>query len=261
MNTLQNLEQSFQNYLLHDDQAIFHHVVGTNKVPVDVRLGIYSNAYRSRLHEALTVSYSALEHYLGYESFETLCYAYIDAHPSEFRSLRWFGDQLPTFLEHHLPYNALPYLAELAQFEWAMDLAFDAAGLRVIQLEDMQNIPHDAWLNMRLQVHPSVHRLDLSWNVVQIWQAIADEKIPDEPYDSALKVRWIVWRKELTTQFSSLPEDEAWAIDALMNSATFGEICEGLCRWVDEQNAGMHAASLLKGWITAGLITGISIDL
>ena len=261
MTTLLNIENTFLDYLLHENQSIFQHIIGTNKVPVEVRLGIYGHAYRSRLQEALMTSYSILHQYLGDEQFETLCDAYIDSHPSQFRSIRWFGDQLPTFLNNHEPYHEYPYLAELAQFEWTMALVFDAADSPIMQLEDMQKIPPEAWGDMHLKVHPSVHRIALSWNVVQLWQAITDDQELDEPQQSATNVPWILWRNELTTQFSSLSDDEAWAIDAVASGSTFGELCEGLCQWIEEQNVGMHAASLLKGWITSGLITDASFEL
>ena len=70
---------------------------------------------------------------------------------------------------------------------------------------------------------------------------------------------FVLWRNGLTSQFSSLSEDEAWAIDAMIKGLTFGELCEGLCQWVDEEEAGMHAASLLKGWIMMGFITAVVI--
>jgi hypothetical protein len=255
MTKLIELEQPFQNYLLHENNDILQHVVGTTKVPVDVRLSIYGHAYRARLHEALMTTYSVLHGYLGDEQFETLCYEYIDAHPSHFRSVRWFGDELPNFLNEH--YHEYPYLAELAQFEWTMALVFDAADSDVLPLADMQAILPEAWIDMRLAVHPSVHRLSLSWNVVQIWQAVSNDESPEEPQQTEASVDWLLWRNDRVSQFSSLAVDEAWAIDAMINGATFGEICEGLCQWVDEENAGMHAASLLKGWIMAGLITEV----
>ena len=260
MTQLLDLEHSFQNYLLHTDLDIFRHVVGTTKVPVDVRLEIYGFAYRSRLHEALTSSYPVLHRYLGDEAFEALCYTYIDTNPSPFRSIRWFGDQLPTFLSQIEQYQEFPYLAELAQFEWAIALVFDATDSPVMQLEDMQHIPPEAWTDMQFKIHPSAHHLPLSWNVVQIWQMLNDEQTPDDPQQSESSVNWILWRNELMTLFSSLSDDESWAINAMINGATFGEICEGLCQWVDEENAGVHAASLLKGWLMAGLITEVIVN-
>ena len=257
MTTLLNIEDKFQNYLLHSSQDIFHHIIGTTKVPADIRLAIYGNGYQARLHEALVASYPILERYLGSDPFEELCYAFIDHYPSPYRSIRWFGDKMAEYISLHSQYKEYLYLSELAEFEWAMALVFDAADSSIIQLEDMQHIAPNAWEGMRLSVHPSIHRLSLAWNVVQIWQAITDDAPLCEPLQSPSKVVWILWRKDLISQFSSLAEDEAWAIDAIINGLTFGDVCEGLCRWVEEEEAGMRAASLLKGWITAGLITNI----
>ena len=259
MNKLLDIEKKFQNYLLHSSTDIFNQVISTDKVSAETRLEIYGCAYRSRLHEALSTSYSVLEQYLGSEPFEELCYEYIASHPSQFRSIRWFGHQFAVFLKNHPHYKNFPYLSELAELEWTMALVFDAADSDVLQLEDMQNIPPEAWINMRLHVHPSVHSMSLAWNVVQIWQTITDEQTPAEPHMSTSKIGWILWRKKFMSQFSSLSEDEEWAIGAMINGLTFGEICEGHCQWIAEDNAGVHAASLLKGWITTGLISNVII--
>src|SRR5271169_6033809 len=95
---LKNLESQFQNYLMHSNPEIVKHTDSTEKVPAEVRLDIYGNAYRSRLIEALTASYPILELYFGTDDFEELCLAYIAAHPSEYRSIRWFGDKMADFL-------------------------------------------------------------------------------------------------------------------------------------------------------------------
>ena len=151
-------------------------------------------------------------------------------------------------------------MAELAQFEWTLALVFDAADSRVIQLEEIQTIPPEAWADMRLKAHPSTHCLSLNWNVVQIWQAITEDHVLPEPQQNTGPLDWIVWRTDFMSQFSSLTTDEALAINAMMDNHTFEELCEGLCQWIDEDNVGMHAASLLKGWITSGLIVEVLID-
>ena len=258
MSELQRLQNQFQDYLLNSNPLFQNSIVNTKKVPAETRLAIYNNAYRSRLIDALAANYPVLQTYLGGEQFEELGQAYLSAYPSSFRSIRWFGNQLANFLNEHPDYNAFPYLAELAQFEWTLTLVFDAADNTTLQMEDMGKIPPDAWIDMRLQAHPSVHRLHLSWNVVPIWQAISDDKIPPDPIQYPIPIHWILWRKEFTNHFCSLTEDEAWAIDALLKASTFSEICEGLCQWIDEEEAGLRAASLLKGWISEGLIANVT---
>lgn len=259
MDDLIHLQNQFQEYLLQDNEQIIRHIVSTDKVPAEVRLGIYSHAYRARLVEALAASYSVLQKVLGEETFEELAFAYIEDFPSANRSIRWFGDKLSDFLLKRPQYKLLPHLSELAQFEWAMGLVFDSEDSNIVSLEEIAAIPPHEWMEMRLYAHPSAHRLKLNWNVVPIWQSMTEENTLLSPERSATEVDWIIWRQELTTQFSSLPEDEAWAIDAMIKTLPFGEICEGLCYWHEEDSVVMRAASLLKGWVSAGLIAAIQV--
>lgn len=254
-----SLQDQLQNFLLHGDPAIQDHVIGTTNVSVEKRLAIYQNAYRSRLIDSLATTYPMLNLYLGDDVFADICDDYLAEHPSTYRSIRWFGDQLSTFLIKHPDCGSFPVLAELAQFEWMMTLVFDAADADCLQLEDIASIAPDAWETMRFQAHPSASLLTMHWNTVSIWQALSDETTPAEPEESPAPITWILWRHDLLNQFCSLSADEAWAIHALLTGATFGEICEGLCQWIDEENAALHAASLLKGWITAGLISKVII--
>lgn len=254
MNDLADLQDKFQTYLLHSSNQIEHSIVGTENVPVELRLMIYGDAYRARLLEALESTYTALKAYMGDDDFYQLGHEYIDAFPSTYRSIRWFGDQLPDFLKNHIQYCDYPFLSELAKIEWAMTIVFDAADSDVLKTEDMNNIPADKWENMQIQLHPSVSLLSLSWNVFEIWQNISSDQEPPEPVCSEAPVVWILWRNELLNHYSSLSEDEAWAINMVTNGYTFGMLCEGLCKWTDEQNAVARAAILLKGWIIAGLV-------
>src|SRR3990167_11289209 len=101
MKGLQRLQTQFQDYLLNSNPLFRKCIVTTKKIPAEARLAIYSNAYRSRLIEALAANYPVLQTYLGCEQFEELGQAYLHACPSSFRSIRWFGDQLVNFLNEH----------------------------------------------------------------------------------------------------------------------------------------------------------------
>ncbi len=249
---LLQLQNNFQEYLMQEKQDIKQSIMSTEKVSAEMRLAIYGEAYRSRLHEALEASYPALKKYLGEEEFEKLCYRYIDANPSVYRSIRWYGDQLAQFLKD-------PFLSELATLEWTLALVFDAKGGSVFQLQAMSALSPDSWADMKFIMHSSVYRLNFSWNTMQIWQKLMEEVSPPTLKKNARSEGWILWRQELTSRYASLPQDEAWGLDALLNGATFGELCEGLCEWVAEEEVALRAASLLKGWITAGLIVDVTI--
>jgi hypothetical protein len=270
MNPLQDLQSDFQSFLLRGDENMLARVTGTAKVSAQQRLAIYYDAYRLRLLEALDANYPVLHAWIGDEEFEQLGIAYLDAHPSTHFSIRYFGHQLAGFLGTEA-YRERPYLAEMAQLEWALSEAFDAEDSAVMRLEDMASIPPQTWPDMRFRFHASVRRLNLRWNVPSIWKAISQnieaemnggEPQADVPAPAAGEYpqSWLIWREEFKTYFRSLPVDEAMAIDTAVTGGTFADICEGLVEWIDTQNVAAHAAGLLKRWITDGLLDSVVLS-
>ncbi|GBL45847.1 conserved domain protein [Sulfuriferula multivorans] len=257
MSQLAALQRAFQTHILHANDAIQQAITGTPLAPATERLGIYSTAYRLRLLEALQTDYTALHAALGDEDFEQLCFAFIAAFPSTYPNLRWFGANMDAYLKATPPYLDIPVLAELASFEWAKGLTFDAADEDRLTIQDMAAIPGADWGRMTFQTHPSVQRLDFFSNAPLIWKAVAAAADPPQPSYTEEPLSWIIWRQNLSVYFRSLDKDEAWAIDSLLHGVNFAEICTGLCEWVDELHASQHAAGLLKGWLESGMIRSV----
>ncbi|HET9330699.1 MAG TPA: DNA-binding domain-containing protein, partial [Steroidobacteraceae bacterium] len=88
MSALAQLQGEFQDYLLRGASAVEAQVLGSARVPVATRLGIYAGAYRSRLADALAANYPALAKLLGAADFATLAMDYVRAHDSPFFSIR-----------------------------------------------------------------------------------------------------------------------------------------------------------------------------
>jgi len=258
MTDLQDLQSRFQNFLLSGQNDISQFIVATEKVPITTRLGIYKNAYQARLIEALASNYPCLKVCLGDDEFQKIACDYIQSHPSSFRSIRWFGDELALYLLQ-LEDKKYLYLAELAEFEWKMTLTFDAAERELLTIEQMAAIPPDSWGDMLMIPQPSLQRMNFFWNVVSIWQRIANEENSESPIKKSKPDPWILWRLDYVNRFYALSDDEAWAIDQMIAGVSFGKLCEGLCAFVDEQEVGMRAATLLKGWIQSGLLAEIKL--
>jgi hypothetical protein len=252
---LADLQGDFQDYLVSGAAAIQARVLGTAQVPVATRLGIYGSAYASRLAEALGTNFPAMLRLMGEEDFDTLARAYVAAHASTFFSIRHYGDRLAEFLASDPAYCEAPVLAELARWEWSLGLAFDAADAMPLTHEALARVLPAQWAQLRFAWHPSVRRLDLHWNAPQIWQAVTEEsEVPPVTFGQRAQP-WLVWRQDLATYFRSLPATEAAVLDAARKGWPFGELCTLLCAEVGDAEAPLQAATLLRGWIAAGLIT------
>lgn len=257
MNPLRDLQTDFQSFLLRGDERMLTRVTGSEKVSATRRLAIYYDAYRLRLLEALDSNYPVLHAWMGDEKFEKLGLAYLESHPSSHFSIRYFGHRLAEYLAQAGDYRDQPWLGEMAALEWAMSEAFDAADDRAVNPDDLATVPPQAWPDMRLTLHASVHRLDLRWNVAAIWNAIKQERAPEKPRGEEWPRSWLVWRQDLRIFFRSLSVDEAWAIDAVRAHESFASVCEGLCEWIDAPNVAAHAAGLLKQWTIDGMIVNL----
>jgi len=255
------LQGAFQDYVLgaqREYQAMATLIQDGYGLSVQGRLAIYYDAYRLRLAEALAEAFGHTHAYVGDDAFAELCSAYINEHPSTYRNLRWFGDAFPALVAQRLPEH--PVVAELARFEWALGLAFDAADAPVLTAAQMQGLDAVDWDGIGFDFHPSLQLLELRWNATAIWQALEREDAPSEATEAART--WLVWRKELQPHFRSLDAFEAQALRGLVQRKTFAEVCTELTVSPDRKDEAADAnvarlAAWLSGWLAEGILTAI----
>ena len=121
------------------------------------------------------------------------------------------------------------WLFELAEFEWTLGQAFDAANANLFTEQDMATIPPKAWPELKFNLHPSVYRLDFEWNTPELWKALTNDS-PKHITATQDSSSWLIWRQQLTTRFRSLQTDEQLALDRVREGSSFDEICESLCK-------------------------------
>jgi hypothetical protein len=253
---LGDLQRELQQDLLGEPSAIAGAIVDAPPLPVEGRLGIYRNAYRSRLVEALDDTYPVLHKILGDDMFEEAGHRFVMAHPSRHRSIRWYGSELADFLAHSAPFDAQPILAEVARFEWTLSEVFDSADATPLDRAAIMAVDPNDWATLTFRFHPSLRRLQLAWNSVAAWKAISADSDPPAPQRSAEPVQWLLWRQALENYFRSIDAAESAALDAAVRGETFETICAALSGCLPEEEVPMRVASLVGTWTDGGLIIG-----
>jgi hypothetical protein len=252
MITLQQLQKALQAHVLDGAMEIAGAIDSSPEVSADVRLGVYSDAYRLRLIEALAGNFPVLSQVLdrfdGEGAFDKLTQLYLAAHPSRHFSIRWFGDRLSEFLAQVAEYADRSWLAELAQWEWHVAAAFDAADATVLAVEDLGSVAPEDWPAMRFEVHPSVRRMTVTTDFMPVLKASQSDDALPQPKSECAAAEWLIYRKDLVVEYRSMAASEAKAFEAARDGATFGEICELLADYFAEDEVPLHAASYLKQW-------------
>jgi hypothetical protein len=238
--------------------AIESSVANHGGVGAAVRLAVYADAYRLRLLEVLREDYRALSAWLGDDAFADLGHAYIATHPSHARSIRWFGRHLADFLVQRHP--AQPLLTDLARFEWARGLAFDAADSEPVAMDDLARIDPGDWPGLTFRLVSSLQRIELRCNAPTLFPDLlsGDPPAPVETGDAPTP--WIIWRIGLLVHWRSMDRAEAHLLDEVAGGADFGRMCELLADLqgiADDTAAALAAAGMLKRWLADGLVAGV----
>jgi len=263
MSQLAKLQQTFQDCVINSVNSQSNSwISASGRAEPDVQLSIYTHAYRARLSEVLNSDFPAMLMAVGEDQFNEIIHHYIEQYPSHYFSLREFGRDMPCFISDLLEAEKLEknmaWLYELSFFEWSLGQTFDAADKVLFTEQDMVTIPAEAWPDLKFTLHPSVQRINLEWNTPEMWLAMTAEEPKNVTAENQGSSPWLIWREDFVTRFRSMQLDEQLAFDALAQSKDFNDVCETLTEIMDEEDIPMHVASLLKAWITQGLIISVN---
>jgi hypothetical protein len=257
---LARLQREFQDYVLRGNPTALQHVAGAGTADAATRMGVYAQGYVLRLLEALEKDYPGLKAIAGDQRFEALGRAYIAAHPSTFRNLRWFGDRLSRFLESSPTWCDQPELADMARFEWAMAASFDALDAACLNREALTRVSREDWPRLSFIVHPAVQRVELRSNVTRAWSAQARGEVLPPLRREAEPVTWLLTRRRLQVRFRAMTPQEALAFDWLAARVSFAQWCGRLGELCGEQRAAELAVELLNQWLADGALAGFALE-
>jgi hypothetical protein len=249
MTALAEIQSAFQAAVLADDPRALAAVAGRGAAP---GASVYCHAYRARLAEVLAADYPTVAACMGADAFAELAAGYARAYPSRARSLRWFGASLPAFLVG----CAAPWLTDVARFEWALGLAFDAPDGDPVALADLASLAPEAWDGLRFTLDPAVRLLALDWDAPALKASVAGGVAP--PPARPDRACWLVWRNARRVRYKRLAPDQAHALAAARGGARFGAICAGVAKRLPLDGCAARTAEIVREWFTLGLVRAVS---
>jgi hypothetical protein len=256
--TLEQLQRRFVAGILGSDRTVLDALRapgGPGTLDAAQRFGIYRDAYRARLVEAMQDSFSHTARYLGDDGFRTLALQYVEAHTPAAASIRWYGDAFPDWLGAAYPQDG--DVAELAALDWALRAAFDSADAEPLDAATLSGLSADDWDQAGFVLHPSLRLLEQRWNTVALWQALEREQAPPAAHRLAGVAHVAVWRWALQPHFRTLDADEDAALRALQAGEPLAAVCNGLVGTRAAEAAAALAGQWLRRWFEEGVLVGL----
>lgn len=221
------------------------------------RLDVYRGNRLASYRNALSATYPVVCRLTGAAFFAAAVDAYAAAHPSRSGDLNVYGDAFGEFLEAYPPASGLPYLADVARLEWAIDEAHRAAEAPHVPeavLAALAIVAADRVSELRLRLDPSCRIVESPYPVLQIWRANQpreDGRAPvmlDEGPDTLL-----VQRDASGVRVESVSRGEHAWLRELAAHASLGAAIER----ARQADASFDLGVALQQRITAGTIIGV----
>ena len=232
-----------------DDREVSAHVLANGISPAE-RLDVYRNTFAHVLTTALRLSYPAVHRLVGAEFFEEAARIFIHGHPPQSAWLDEYGVDFPAFLADFAPAASLPYLPDVARFEWTVNRALHAPDAEPPDPTFLAQLAEVDRACVRFIPHPSVGLIGAEYPVDAIWRSVPEQ---DEAALAAIdlaegSVLLLVQRLATGVELRRMSEP-AWRFTA--------ELCAGRpLHSVLEDARDFDAATLLADHLASGRFIG-----
>ena len=145
--------------------------VARDRLRAEDRLRIYRNHYTLTLTEALEATFPVVRQLVGEPFFRSIANRYIDEFPPTGPCLFEYGAGFSGVIAGHWACRDLPYLPDVARFEWATNVAYHAPDSSAIDPHSLVSLPVETYAQIRLRLDLACALLESRYPVSRIWQA------------------------------------------------------------------------------------------
>lgn len=176
--TLHQLQQDFATALHYQPSPIADQIQA-GRFPAEQLLQVYRNNFVISLCDVLEATYPCTQAVLGEECFTQLARQHVLNYPLKQGDVTPYGACFgKTACTHPSLIEAVPYIFELIQLEWLIDMASQHQAHRIhFPFEKLQHLTEANIGNARLEVPEHTYLLDSHYPVSSIWHMVREDRV------------------------------------------------------------------------------------
>jgi len=200
---------------LREWQAAFAAQLCGEAEPGDKRLAIHRHHIASSLAKVLASTFPTVQTLVGADFFRRLAQAYVARDLPVQPVLAEYGAGFPGFVATWAPADGLPYLADMARLDWALNAAFHSPRRQSLAAADLALLAPERLATSSLLLAPGAALIRSRYPIDLIWAA-SQLGAPDEKVDIGLRAAsLLVMRRTDDAGFMVLSEGEAVFIEGV----------------------------------------------
>ena len=168
---LADLQDAYRAYLLSGDSGKLAPAIIADAFDGAERLNIYRSNFMIGLGEALKANFPVTLQLLGRDFFEQAAQRFVLAHPPRRPCLFEYGAEFPDYLRELPDLSALPYVAEMARFEFARVASYNAPAERCVSADALAACAPDRLEALAIRRARHAQLVSLNAPVMDLWKA------------------------------------------------------------------------------------------
>ena len=220
---LRDLQAAFAAHIVGADRADLVAAVAGDTIPAAARLGVYRHHVFESLASALGATFRTVQALVGPDFFRSLARAFVgQAWPAQ-PVLTEYGAGFPAFIAGYEPARDLPYLSDVAQLDWLLNLAFHAPADRSLDAADLAAIPAERLPSMSISLASGTVLVRSPYPLDRIWAASQPDAASETVDLNSGGANLLVLRRAEDAAFVSLSAGEAAFVAALAGGRSLEE--------------------------------------
>lgn len=168
---LAQLQDAYRDYLLTGESAKLAPAIVADAFDAAERLAIYRNNFLIGLGEALKANFPVTLQLLGGDFFEQAARRFVLAHPPAQPCLFEYGAGYPDHLRDLPQLAAMPYVAEMARFEFARIAAYNAPTDSYLSADRLAGLSPEQLEKIAIRLARHAQIVSVRAPVLELWQA------------------------------------------------------------------------------------------
>ena len=181
MPTLLELQLELRRAVLGGDTGALVGAIRDDGLDPAARVRIYRNHAFATLGAVLERTFPVVCRLVDKRFFAYAAHEYLREHPPHSRCLVEYGAEFADFLAGLEACNDLPYLADVARFEWALNVAATVREACPLKIEALAGIAPESASLLKISLQPSVSYFASEWPIDAIW--LANQRKEVRPVD------------------------------------------------------------------------------
>lgn len=179
-----------------------------NGIALPKRLAVYRNNIVGSLTDVMLDSFPTLKALVGEEFLTQMGRSFILEHPPSHGCLNFYGTGFDQYIENFPPAQELPYLADIARLEIALNDSYYAKDEGALTPQSLGNIPEAELSTLPLILMDHVKLIQSLYPLDEIYNFCNTEN-PDGELDlNAGGVKLMIFRADLETHLKTLSDSE-----------------------------------------------------